>query len=307
MPRFARNACSHSLIAGCFFGCIATAQADVAIDKSTEWRPEIKIEGKITAADARKVLSYDKYLQKGIALVHLNSTGGDVNAAMTIGRFLRKNEAWTDIGLNRSPPLDGKCYSSCALIFISGVRRSMSADGELGLHRPYRSDLPKSRPDVETEVPKMYADIKSFTMEMGITDNFYQEMINTEPTKMVVYHGDDFTKVVPEVDPVYEEAEVSLNALRYGVTADEMRRRDLEAEKSCPRNQGLNELFACVEAIKFGLSRPVYDQRIKQTKSCEATAEDKAALTAVPFRLRYESPIVQKRYICVLKIMHDKE
>jgi hypothetical protein len=41
----------------------------------------------------------------------------------------------------------------------------------------------------------MLSMLKSYANEMGITDNFYQQMVNTEPSRMAMYYWDDYTKL----------------------------------------------------------------------------------------------------------------
>jgi len=93
---------------------------------------------------------------------------------------------------------------------------------------------------------------------MGITDDFYQLMINTEPSKMLIYTGSEYEKLVPKLDPTYEEIQVALEARRYGVTTSEMRARKAEAER-CPHQPGKDGSisFDCDDAIKWGLSLDV--------------------------------------------------
>lgn len=55
----------------------------------------------------------------------------------------------------------------------------------------------------------MLSRIKQYISEMGITDNFYEQMINTDPTKMVIYRG-DYTNLVPKEDPEYEESRLPM-------------------------------------------------------------------------------------------------
>jgi hypothetical protein len=121
-------------------------------------------------------------------------------------------------------------------------------DGSLGLHRPYLASVPQNRQAVEKQVPLMLSQVKQYVAEMGITDNFYQQMVNTEPAQMVVYGTasdaelaearklgmpawPSYTKLVPEYDPVYQEVEISYSARRHGVTTSEMRRREIDAEE----------------------------------------------------------------------------
>jgi hypothetical protein len=96
--------------------------------------------------------------------------------------------------------------------------------------------------------------------QMGITDNFYQQMVNTEPAQMVVYGTaisdaelaearklgmpawPSYKRLVPEYDPVYQEVEISYSARRYGVTTSEMRRREIDAE-GCYKGKGTDSFL----------------------------------------------------------------
>jgi hypothetical protein len=48
--------------------------------------------------------------------VDLNSIGGDINAAVQIGRIIKRNEGAISV------PTNAKGFSSYALIYIAGVR-----------------------------------------------------------------------------------------------------------------------------------------------------------------------------------------
>jgi hypothetical protein len=79
----------------------------------------------------------------------------------------------------------------------------------------------------------MLSQVKQYVAEMGITDHFYQQMVNTEPEQMVIYGR--YSKFVPEYDPVYQEVEIAYRARSYGVTTSEMRRREIAAQ-ACNTN-----------------------------------------------------------------------
>ena len=72
-----------------------------------------------------------------IALI--TSHGGDLDVALHVGREIRANELSTDI--------HEYCESSCAFLYIAGVRRFahqgslISADSSLGVHQPASSLL----------------------------------------------------------------------------------------------------------------------------------------------------------------------
>ena len=104
----------------------------------------------------------------------------------------------------------------------------------------------------------MLSEVKQYIAEMGITDNFYQQMMNTEPSQMAIYgpvhpttsdgaalptsdakalglRWDSYRKLVPEYDPVYQEVEISYDARFHGVTTSEMRQRQNDAEQCYKR------------------------------------------------------------------------
>jgi hypothetical protein len=63
----------------------------------------------------------------GTKRIHLRSGGGEVTAAMEMGREIRKR------GLD--VVVDGRCYSSCAnYLFVAGNRKSVSDGGMLLMH-----------------------------------------------------------------------------------------------------------------------------------------------------------------------------
>ena len=183
----------------------------------------------------------------------LDSRGGDVAAAMEIGRIIRSVDGSTHIGEN------ARCYSSCALIFISGVNRSNL--GELGLHRPYFASAPLSREEIEKQAPLMRSAVKKYVEEMGITDSFFERMFNTDPSEMEILQIDESEKIVPATDPVYDEIQTANLARRYGLTTSEYRKRASLAS-SC--YEGISsgrtpkQVVDCEQPIMWGLSLEDY-------------------------------------------------
>ena len=217
-----------------FLVAICTAKADIQIDRTSS-NIRVWITNTIKESDAKQLQEISAELEFASPLVvWLDSKGGDVSAAIKIGKLIRKYDGQTIIGSFPAVIAENpKCYSSCALIFNAGVRRAV-IDGVLGLHRPYLSALPQSRETVEKQVPLMLSMLKNYVNEMGITDNFYQQMVNTEPSRMMMYYSDNYTGLVPEIDAVYAEVEIARDARRYGITTSEMRQREQD-EKSCER------------------------------------------------------------------------
>jgi len=219
---------------------------------------------------------------------------------MAIGRLIRKYDGWTWI--------NSKCYSSYALILIEGVIRT-NAYGELGLHRPYLASALKSRERVEKQVPLMFSTIKTYINEMGITDNFYQQMVNTEPSKMVVYKNNEFTNLFPEHDPVFDEVVTAVEARRHRITTSEERKRDQDAKRCSTVAKGREEVV-CGQAIRWGLSEGVYLERYaKSKKECwfsdkeQFSEEEKQSLDKTPYKLRLDHPFAVRLETCTRRIM----
>ena len=253
----------------------------------------VAVSGTITEQDSTALENLIRGLGNRSLSVWLDSPGGDVFAAIRMGRSIRKYEALTVI------PVPSKCYSSCALIFIAGVRRHNL--GKLGLHRPYLASTPQSRQTIEKQVPRMLQLVKQYVAEMGITDNFYYQMVNTEPSKMAIYRTDDYANLVPATDPVFQEIQIAYDARRYGVTALEMRQREQDAE-TCFRRPS-SEILTCQWAINWGLSERVYRERSAKTTACELGDEDSRVLLALLRGQHHDHPLVLKHEACVRKIM----
>ena len=139
-----------------------------------------------------------------------------VDAAMQIGRLIRS--------VDGDAYAADKCYSSCALIFIAGVARFNI--GTIGLDRPYSASSPQNREPIERQLSLLQPKLKTYVQEMGITDNFYEEMVNTDPSSVKLYDRKAIEKIVPERDPTRDEIETSYEARAYGVDTAEMRRRE---------------------------------------------------------------------------------
>ena len=286
------------------FATTLTAQADVRIKDEDDFSIYIEITSTITQHDADEFQDISAKYETKLLTVYLDSRGGDVSAAMKIGRLIRKYDGWTWI--------NSKCYSSCALIFIAGVIRTTAPYGELGLHRPYLASTPANRESVEKQVPIMLSTIKNYINEMGITDNFYQQMVNTEPSKIVVYKNDDFTKLFPEHDPVFDEVVISVEARRHGISTTEERKRVQDAKRCSTVSKGPGEAV-CGQALRWGLSERIYLERnTRAKKECwfsskeKYSEKEKESLDKTPYKLRLDHPIALRLEACTRNIMRNQ-
>ena len=303
-----------SIVVACFVASTFSAQADMRITRDSKMEPSliagalfVDITGTITNRDAEQFQDISKELEyANVVIVDLDSTGGDLSAAIRIGRLVRKYEVWTSI------PHSGKCYSSCALIFIAGVQRS--SDGELGVHRPYVSSAPQGGETLEKQIALKLSMIKSYIGEMGVSNGFYQQMVNTEPSQMVIYAKNDYKAMFPLEDPVHDEMMTTRLARKYGVTTSTLRQRSQDAGECAPKSldsrTNAEALVDCMEAIRWGLAERVYLERDAKSKK-ECWFNDKmlfneaesAIIATTPSKLRVDLPLTIRRETCVRNIM----
>ncbi len=93
----------------------------------------LELTGPIQKGDYKEYLDTYEWITKKydlVASITLNSNGGLVEEAMLIGKHVRRNRLITWVDYKK------RCYSSCALIFLSGLNR-YSIGAKVGVHRSY--------------------------------------------------------------------------------------------------------------------------------------------------------------------------
>jgi hypothetical protein len=224
--------------------------------------------------------------------VFLDSDGGDVYAAMDIGRLIRAALGQVNVAV------PAKCLSSCALIYIAGIRRFNA--GTVGLHRPYLNGSPKSAAEISQTYPKLIADVRKYVAEMGITEEFSNIMLNTDPADMRVYVTDEIKAIVPDADPQFDEIETARGARKYGIDTAEYRIRDQRASAEC--NSG--DWYDCREAIFWGTDAATYKTKKALLKGkCILSDADRRAIRSLPIAERSDAPSIIEYGNCVKAVM----
>lgn len=223
----------------------ADLRADVRIEVQS---CIVTILGEITADDAEKLVRSDCPRP---SLVLSNSPGGDVSAGMKIGRWARENQAPIVVGK------DQHCYSTCALVFIAGIRRTNI--GVIGLHRPYLAGAPQPAERIPALVTAMRDGVRAYVAEMGVSPEFASVMLETLPEQMRLYRQNEILELVAETDAVQDEVRTSLEAQRYGISTDEARRRRQDADEECDLLgedvRAVQSFLECRDALMRGQSR----------------------------------------------------
>lgn len=210
------------------------------------------VAGEITNrfADAIEQLARNNGKVNNLIVVEPGSPGGDVQAALRIGRVLRKLEVQAH--------LYAPCASACVLMIAGAVYRGTGrtvGPNLIGLHRPFATTASASFAAEQTRV-NMYSDeIRRYMSEMNIGPGFFEAMTRVDPQNIRWVSTTEIASLgMPEWDPVYFEYRVGQRADELGISRKELNRRLRLREDKCDRIQDLAERCNCT--VRIGLSSP---------------------------------------------------
>lgn len=222
----------------------------------------IQITGTITSQDANTVAKIPAQLPKRQKVfVNLNSPGGDVDAAMAIGRVLRSLKAGAKIGMNQ------ECSSACVLLLASGVTRFVALGrtddekGRIGIHRLFlMSTSEKDYDSVQRKYKQMESKIRAYLKEMNVPESLYDAMMQIPSERPRYLSVSELTEYSLNVsDPVYADLVNSMFAEKYGLTKIEYLKRLSRTQQECKidyadgGDQTIFRAMECEKAIFKGL------------------------------------------------------
>jgi hypothetical protein len=157
----------------------------------------VAIDGPIDKNAAAHALQLIRFLRpdNDELTVYLNSSGGDVSAAIELGEEVRKLSVLTALDDH------GECLGACVLVLAAGVRRSPVPD-RVGIYRlpdpsPSRGGQKNAGPAKKVQV---------YLARMGMPDRLYKEMMQRSPDKMLVLDAARLkTFGLDGIDPAYEK------------------------------------------------------------------------------------------------------
>lgn len=162
-----------------------------------------------------------------VTTVHITSPGGDVNAAMKIGRMLRKANASVTVG--------NVCASACVLVLGSGISRSVWA-AQVGIHRPYFTEHgPQAKySDVQARIRAANKELRDYFEEMNLPLSLLDAMnaVPSEQTKWLTEEEISHYQL-NQMDPVAKELRDDQEARRWRISRAELYRRERLADDKC--------------------------------------------------------------------------
>jgi hypothetical protein len=158
------------LIAGLFITGLLIAQCPAPAAEIEFKGPAIHLDGDIEAGDELRFAGSTALRPAGTVIV-LKSEGGELHAALGIGRLIKKRGFATRV--------DESCTSSCALIWLAGEPRAVDANARISfqngasgdartseekrVQEDYLSDLGLSNGMVRFALSKARSDVKYLT------------------------------------------------------------------------------------------------------------------------------------------------
>lgn len=154
-----------------------------------------------------------------LSTFYLNSSGGDVYAAMEIGRRLRQLHASVLV------PKSGRCASACVLMLAGATLRTVL--GPVVVHRPFSTAVgDKSFDELRAQRMRMKADITRYLEEMDVSQNLLEIMDGVPPDNGRQLSEEEMEMLrLSGFDPSREEEVDASWAARLGISRQELVRR----------------------------------------------------------------------------------
>ncbi len=185
----------------------------------------IDLNGPISAADARGVIDAlppPKGLGTVGRSITFNSSGGDVLAALEIGRAIRKAELWANLRHS------DRCASACVFALLGAVHRTIGVhgtiSGEIIVHRPYRVN--DGQPMTVQELQSFETMIRAYVREMNYSDRLVDLMLAVPPEQGRLLNRNELREfVIHGEDRWWRERNDQIDAQHLGISRNELIRR----------------------------------------------------------------------------------
>ena len=144
-------------------------------------KPVVIVGGEIQYGDEKEFVKKTLNLDEAVVVFH--SPGGNVVAAIEIGKAIRLKEFYTYV------PKDMLCASACAISWLGGTKRFMSKDARIGFHAAY-----KLRDGQAAESGLANALIGGYLNSIGLPQRTIAYVTSADPNSMQWINYEEATK-----------------------------------------------------------------------------------------------------------------
>jgi len=152
--------------------------------------PRISIEGELSQKDLEAFTAIAETARQdavhGVRPVNvgLDSHGGNIWVAMSIGRIARQNAFMTRVEVGAS------CASACVYVLAAG--QGLYVGGRVGIHRPYfPNDGVTSARAKKAQYEGINAQTRQYLEEMGLPTSLHDRMMQTPPDRLTWLSAQD--------------------------------------------------------------------------------------------------------------------
>lgn len=147
----------------------------------TEWdgEPTITLTGQIAAGDADRLTEFLTTVDPAPTQAFLNSPGGSVQDALTMGRTLRA------LGIATRMTASDICLSACPYLLAAGTTRTVDADALVGVHQHYFGEntvLPAFM--AVSDIQRGQGEVMEYLSDMGIDPLIMRPALATPPDEI---------------------------------------------------------------------------------------------------------------------------
>ena len=150
--------------------------------------PQISIKGELVQADLEAFTAIAETARQEDPRVNvaLDSHGGNIWVAMSIGRIIRKYAFMTRVEVGAS------CVSACLYLLAAGEARYVG--GRVGIHRPYLpNDGVTSARAKKAQYAGINAQTRQYLEEMGLPTSLHDRMMRTPPDRIAWLSAQDLS------------------------------------------------------------------------------------------------------------------
>jgi hypothetical protein len=189
----------------------------------------------------------------------VESSGGDLDEMLTIGRYLRSANA-----LITTKEI---CTSACVFLLAGAVERVglAASEGRVGVHRPYPADSRGgSSADFERLFDALQGKIADYLKQMRLPPVLADLMFAIPPEEMHMLSPEELEFLLPERDAAWDGSTTARRAAIYGIPSAAYRRLELSARQECEREDqpaSVLPVADCVPAQSPGVSLDEFEAR----------------------------------------------
>ena len=263
-----------------------TAYAQVSASPSAAPAEEVRVFlfGEITQGDVDSAAVMERLLKSGKQkisgnVVWMAGNGGETDAAMELGRLLRRLRVFTVIGKH------DQCLSACVLAFMGGERRSVA--GRLGIHRPYFPHT-EPMPDRPARFRHLQRVLKRYIEEMDFPDSLYEAVMLVPPESMQLLTPADLKRFYLEgISPSSEDMVDAAAARRLNLSMFEYLRHKAKAPACAFPDAGERR---CEGIVQEAITRISAAFNVGSPKTGESVSPERAEAVPADRLIRLRQP-----------------